>query len=286
MRGRLRLRDLEGVLMCEFMALCFARPISADFSIREFARRGEENADGWGLAWYPDRSVAVVKEPIPWQASKYTGFLETYHGLLSAIYIAHVRHKTVGGALTHADTHPFVRELDGREYCFAHNGTVTGFAEHLPLGRYRPVGDTDSEHLFCHLLEEVARRDGRLTGEAGWRWLYEKLSAMNRLGKVNCLLSDGERLFCYHDAAGHKGLALRKVRVRGHETRRFEDEEVRIDLGGESSDHGFVVATQPLSRSGWHRFGLGELIVLEGGVVRFSSHRSPSAPEFAPRPAG
>src|SRR5438874_5416469 len=105
--------------MCEFMALCFARPISADFSIREFAARGEENADGWGLAWYPDRSVALIKEPVKWRASRYTGFLETYPDLQAQLYLAHVRHKTAGGLPTHADTHPFVREWAGREYCFA-----------------------------------------------------------------------------------------------------------------------------------------------------------------------
>jgi len=37
--------------MCELMAMCFEAPVSADFSIREFAARGEENADGWGLGW-------------------------------------------------------------------------------------------------------------------------------------------------------------------------------------------------------------------------------------------
>jgi predicted glutamine amidotransferase len=264
--------------MCELMGLCFAAPVSADFSIREFARRSEENADGWGLAWYPDPALAVVKEPVGWQTSKYTGFLETYHNLLSAVYVAHVRHKTVGGPPTHADTHPFVRELGGREYCFAHNGTLAGFRERLPLGRYRPVGGTDSEHLFCHLLEEIAQREDHLGGEAAWRWLHGKLAALNGMGKLNCLFSDGRRLFCYHDAAGWKGLTLREVRVRDHQTRRFEDEDLRIDLEGQSFNHGLVVATHPLSPTGWRPFQHGELIVLEGGAVRFSSHRGPPAP--------
>src|SRR6478672_143927 len=123
--------------MCEVMGLCFARPLAAHISIREFRSRGNENADGWGLAWYPDHSLAVVKEPICWQASQYTDFLETYHRLRSPIYVAHVRHKTVGGEPTHADTHPFARELNGRDYCFAHNGTLHGFAD-WPLGRFRP----------------------------------------------------------------------------------------------------------------------------------------------------
>ena len=89
--------------MCELLGLSFARPIPADFSIRPFALRATDNADGWGLAWYPDRSVALLKEPLKWQASQITTFLETYSGLLARIYIAHVRHKTTGGEATHAE---------------------------------------------------------------------------------------------------------------------------------------------------------------------------------------
>lgn len=260
--------------MCELMGLCFAEPVSADFSIREFARRDHENADGWGLAWYPDRAAAVVKEPVRWQDSTYTGFLETYHGLRSSVYLAHVRHKTVGGPPTHADTHPFVRELGGRDYCFAHNGTLHQFRERLPLGRYyRPVGTTDSEHLFCHLLELLARRGEDLAIPDAFRWLHGTLAEVNRLGKLNCLLSDGRRLFCYFDAAGHKGLALRKVRVHAGAKRHLEDEELQVDLAGKGANHGYVVATHPLSPTGWHRFHPGELIVLAEGEVRFSSHR-------------
>lgn len=70
--------------MCELMGLSFARPISADFSIHEFALRSEENADGWGLAWFPDRSVAVIKEPLAWHESKFTRFLESYDRLIAA----------------------------------------------------------------------------------------------------------------------------------------------------------------------------------------------------------
>src|ERR1700722_17188201 len=102
--------------MCELMAMSFEAPISADFSLKEFAARGEENPDGWGLAWYPDRSLAIVKEPLKWASSRYARFLETYPPLLSRTYMAHVRHKTVGDEPTHADTHPFAREMGGRDY--------------------------------------------------------------------------------------------------------------------------------------------------------------------------
>lgn len=265
--------------MCELMGMSFARPVSADFSIREFALRGQENADGWGLAWYPDRSVAVVKEPVEWRASQYTGFLETYPQLQAHLYIAHVRHKTTGGAPTHSDTHPFWRELAGTAYCFAHNGTIERHTA-LPLGRFRPLGNTDSEHVFCHLLAEVGERPQRLEQEADWRWLQDLLARLNQQGKLNCLLADGRRLFCYHDANGYKGLTFRRVVLRDNAPRSFGDQTLQIDLEGEGINAGLVVATQPLSRSGWHRFQPGELLVLEEGRVRYSSHRDPQALVF------
>src|SRR4051794_23895276 len=112
--------------MCELMGVCFERPVPAAFSVREFALRGEHNADGWGLAWYPDQSLAIIKEPIKWGESMHSRFLESYRYVESRIFIAHVRHRTTGGEPTHADTHPFRRELGGREYCCAHNGTLLG----------------------------------------------------------------------------------------------------------------------------------------------------------------
>lgn len=270
--------------MCELMGLSFTRPISADFSIRQFAARSAENADGWGLAWYPDRAVAIVKEPVRWGQTPYTSFLETYAGLRSSLYIAHVRRQTVGGEPTYADTHPFVRELNGREYCFAHNGTLRGRIWDLPLGRFRPVGRTDSERAFCYLLEAMARRQEPLTTEDDWNWLSTELVRLNELGQLNCLFSDGRRLFCYHDLGGYKGLTLRRIPLRDGDTRQFEDGQWKVDLAEDTVKPGFVVATNPLSPSGWNAFSPGELIVLEAGIVSFSSHRSRSDALFLPVP--
>jgi predicted glutamine amidotransferase len=268
--------------MCELMAMSFEAAVSADFSLREFAPRGEENPDGWGLGWYPDRSLALVKEPLKWASSRLAGFLAADAGLSSPIYLAHVRHKTMGGQPTHADTHPFHRERAGRDYCFAHNGTIDGPAWDLPLGRHRPLGETDSERYFCHLLAELDRRKSHLDDPADWRWLHEALASANRFGKLNVLLSDGVRLFVYHDVNGWKGLNFKKIRLHEGQPRHFGDATLAIDLEGEPANHGFVVATCPLSPTGWHPFRLGELIVFEAGEIRFSSHRERGSDEFAP----
>lgn len=167
----------------------------------------------------------------------------------------------------------FARELAGLEYCFAHNGTLERFQE-LPLRRFRPVGSTDSEHLFCHLMDELAIRDSHLASEANWQWLHGKFTTINRMGRLNCLLSDGQRLLCYRDATGWKGLAIRKVNLSDHQVRSFEDPTLRVELEGQSVNRGYVLATRPLSSTGWHNLQPGELMVLEGGMIQFSSHRS------------
>jgi glutamine amidotransferase len=262
--------------MCELMGLSFARPVSADFSFRAFAQRGEENADGWGLAWYPDRSAVIVKEPSKWAASSFAGFLESYPHLRSTFYIAHVRHKTTGGPPTYADTHPFLRELQGRDYVFAHNGTLEGPIWDLPARRFRPIGTTDSERACCLLLDRIADRGGTLEPGDSWPWLYEQLVAMNQWGKLNVLMSDGRHLFAYHDLNGYKGLAYRPLALSPRHPRHLEDADVSIDLvdhEGDAFDRGHVVASRPLGGSGWRPFAHGELIVFGNGRVEFSSTR-------------
>ena len=278
--------------MCELMALSFAEPVSADFSLCEFAARGEENPDGWGLAWYPDggQAVALVKEPVRWLSSPTAGFLSNSPTLASRIYLAHVRHKTVGDAPNQADTHPFTREVGGRDFAFAHNGTLLGAAWDLPLGRFTPVGDTDSERFGCYLLGEIERRtipgSAPLATLADWDWLHGQLATANPFGKLNFLLSDGERLFVYHDQNAWKGLNFRRVYLPPGRERHFEDDDLAVGLttpeGTAEVNAGFTIATCPLSRTGWHSFRVGELIVFDRGTVVYSSHRPATSPEFLP----
>lgn len=262
--------------MCELLGLSFAMPVSADVSVQAFAEGDVENADGWGLAWYEDNSLAMVKEAVRWRASKFSSFLQSYEHTRSKLFIGHVRHATTGGAPARADTHPFSRELLGMSYCFAHNGTVRPAFQELALGRYRPIGKTDSEHIFCFLLDQIEARGGIIDDADDWRWLHGQLSRINDMGKFNCLMCDGQRLFCYRDRQWAKGLTMGSMRLRPQETRKLEDPNVKVNLAGGVENHGFIVATRPLNDGAWHPLRQGELLVLEDGVIRFSSERQTS----------
>jgi glutamine amidotransferase len=287
--------------MCELMGMSFAKPVVANVSIQAFSERSIDNADGWGLAWYPDRSLAMIKQPTRWSV-QHNQLLEHYPGLLSATYVGHVRQRTVGSTPTRADTHPFSRELNGREYCFAHNGTLTGDFWHRPLGRFRPIGHTDSEFVFClllaelenfgHLADELDNHDGepsRVSGRVNgngtqpgrlrnsarrakttWQWLHQYLLRLNDYGKLNCILTDGEAMLVYRDKNGWKNLTYRSIFLHEDSQHHFSDATVAVNLEATPVNHGVIVATNPLSVEGWEQFLPGELKVLQAGAIVFT----------------
>lgn len=144
--------------MCELLALSSSRPVNLTFSLETLAARGGaagSSHDGWGVAFYQDTDVALFREPAAAADSPLVRFLET-EGPATHLAISHIRHATQGGVCL-ANTQPFVRELGGRAHVFAHNGDLAGIfrCDALALGSHRPVGQTDSEHAFCALLERL-----------------------------------------------------------------------------------------------------------------------------------
>lgn len=258
--------------MCELLGLSFNQPVRPSLSFRAFRHRGRNNPHGWGIAYYPDESVQVIKEPIEAGRSQLSEFIKNYPKIKSKIIIAHVRY-TSGTSITHKNTHPFQRELNGKEFVFAHNGTLDNYKD-LKTGRFKPVGETDSEYAFCHILNSMEEqninvKDWRIED---FKWLHTKLKEINNYGRFNCLFSDGEYLFCYYDKDGYNGLCFVQ-RIAPFTTVRLVDEDFEINLAEEKehTQKGFIVATRRLTDERWENFSPGELIVFRDGDMVFSS---------------
>ena len=52
-----------GLNMCELLGLSFNLAVNPSLSFRGFKFRGQENPDGWGIAYYPDEASQLFKEP-------------------------------------------------------------------------------------------------------------------------------------------------------------------------------------------------------------------------------
>lgn len=258
--------------MCELLGMSFNQPVLPSLSFRGFTRRGEYNPDGWGLAYYPDKSVQVIKEELSSAYSSLSLFLKDYVELKSQIFLSHVRYSSSGG-ISYKNTHPFQRELFGQEYVFAHNGTLKDYGRlHTTQNSFAPVGETDSEYAFCFLLNLIERENIRSWEIDGFKWLHTQLKEINQIGHFNCLLSNGELLFCYHDRGDYKGLCFVQ-REAPFPVVRLQDEDYEINLREEKkrSQRGVVVATNPLTNEEWKHIAPGELLVIKKGKVLYSS---------------
>lgn len=141
--------------MCELFGFSANKPVSIGFTWRGFISRGRVHRDGWGVVFYPDgRSAYLVMELRPSVYSSMASFLRAKDVVRSRIVISHVRWASKG-EVAYRNTHPFVRELFGKEWSFAHNGTLNS----LPRPKfYEPVGETDSERAFCIIMEDRPMR--------------------------------------------------------------------------------------------------------------------------------
>ena len=259
--------------MCELLGMSFNLPVRPSISFRGFRYRGESNPHGWGIAFYQDESAQVVKEPVKVGKSSLSKFLQDYQEVKSKIFIAHVRYTSVGSK-SHKNTHPFYRELNGKEYVFAHNGTLRNY-EGLELRRFKPIGETDSEYVFCYLLSCIQKQGINRWKSEYFEWLATKLKEINEYGTFNCIFSDGTLLFCYYDKNGYNGLCF-VHRKPPYGQVMLLDEDWRINLAEEKRPEqtGYIIATRRLTNESWRNFKFGELIVFRNGKMIYSNKRN------------
>lgn len=233
--------------MCELLGMECNVLTDITFSFSGLTARGGRrgpHAHGWGLALYDGNVAHVFREPAPACASPLASFVRE-HPIKTLLAIAHVRRKT-RGKVSLANTHPFVRELWGRTFVFAHNGTVKQIEE-LALGGFRPMGQTDSEHAFCALLS--ALQHDFPGGPASRDELAAAVAAhagrIGRLGTFNMLLGDGDQLFARCSTRLHH--LIRKAPFR---RATLADDDVSVDFAELTTprDRVAVVATSPLTR--------------------------------------
>jgi glutamine amidotransferase len=244
-------------------------PTDIVFSFTGFALRGGKtgpHADGWGLALYEGRFARSFLEPQPCFTSPLAEYLRK-NPIKTLLAIAHVRQKTRGSSAIQ-NTHPFNRVLWGRHWVFAHNGTLPHVRSRR-LRAERPIGETDSEHAFCWMLEQL--RAAFPTGYPRkrsllWRTIAELGGELGDEGKFNFLLADGRHLYA---RCGTKLCHIVRQAPFGRATLR--DAELQIDFREVTTarDRVAVVATEPLTRDeAWEQGQPGTLWVFDQGALR------------------
>jgi predicted glutamine amidotransferase len=149
--------------MCQLLGMNCNTPTDITFSFTGFAQRGgktDHHADGWGVAFFEGDGLSGGKGLRHFvdhasAATSPVAELISRYPIKSQNVIAHIR-KATQGVVALENCHPFVRELWGRYWVFAHNGDLKDFTPRLH-GSFKPVGSTDSERAFAYIMQELAK---------------------------------------------------------------------------------------------------------------------------------
>jgi glutamine amidotransferase len=249
--------------MCQLLGMNANTPTDVMFSFTGLATRAHEHKDGFGIAFFEGRGLRLFVDHVSARVSPVAELVKNYP-IKSDNVVAHIRKATQGrNALE--NTHPFMRELWGRYWVFAHNGDLKDFNPRLHAA-FRPVGQTDSERAFCWLMQELAKSHAGVPSiEETSLTLTELLATLNAYGSFNMLLTNGLALWAHGST---RLFSLERRHPFTHAT--LADEDLSVDFAAITSpdDRVAVIATEPLTANEpWVPFTPGELRVFVDGAA-------------------
>lgn len=251
--------------MCQLLGMNCATPTDVTFSFRGFSQRAgitSDHCDGFGIGFFEDKACRLFVDNQSAVDSPIAELVRNYP-IKSRNVISHIR-KATQGKINLENSHPFCRELWGRQWLFAHNGDLLNFDPNLS-GRFTPIGNTDSERAFCFLLDQMVSKFGY--HEPKLNQIFDLLTEISpkiaEHGTFNFCLSNGQALFSYAITKLHW-----LVREYPFQHAQLIDLDVEIDFSQVTTpeDRVAVITTEPLTQNEkWTAFEAGEMILFQSG---------------------
>lgn len=278
--------------MPNLLAISFEGSLAPSFDLRCLHRGASKLPDGWGLGYYPggEPSASVLKEPSPASGSIRSELVKAWDHLESSVFVLHIRRAT-WGAISDANTQPFVRTFAGRDYLFGHSGSLKDRlslpSEASPA--FEPVGSTDTELVLCHLLSKLANEKRRSLSEIDPDTLLTFFDELAEHGGMTSVLTDGRTLVVYADKKRDGALHLAHV-VPPYERVVIGDSDLGVDLfrRGTKTRKGVLVSSEPLDpepgvKLAWEAIEPGRLLVIcEGAIVAAAGPRADTGKKSVP----
>lgn len=241
--------------MCELFGVTSFNSIPVRELLTTFFSHADRNPDGWGIAFFYEKEVLLEKQEISALKSGYLkARLPMYTGAKEMI--AHIRLATKGH-IEYENTHPFIcRDNTGRNWTFAHNGTIFENAE-VDRMFYEQKGQTDSERILLYIIKRMNMRYPETKSAAfRFRLLEEIVKEITPENKVNLLLYDGEIMYVHSN--------------------------YRNSLYMKQGDSSFVFSTKPLDSERWEPVPLNTLLGFSAGSLLYTGQKHPN--EFFDKP--
>lgn len=261
--------------MCQLLGMNCNTPTDIVFSFEGFRLRGgltDSHADGFGIAFFEGHGVRLLQDDKPCAHSPVADLVQKYQ-IKSENVIAHIR-KATQGQVHLVNTHPFVREIWGEYWVFAHNGNLQKF--NINSGEFfNPVGTTDSEAAFCYLLEQLRQRFRyKPEDKELFAVITEITHELRQYGLFNYMLSNGDWLIAHAST-----LLFYIIRQAPFGEAALVDEDVSIDFSAVTTpfDRVAVITTLPLTcNEKWEQLAVNELIMFRQGEIVMRDCKQPA----------
>jgi transglutaminase-like putative cysteine protease/predicted glutamine amidotransferase len=253
---------------CEVSPSIIIKPYKLDPSQKEFVY-------GWGYGWYPgnEDAATIIKDATAARDSHIIKAMAEWQRFYSTLFICHIR----GAAknIVQKNIQPFSRSFAGSDWIMLHNGDLENYDKAFPLGNdplFEPIGTTDSEYIFCWLMQKISQEKIRGLGELDKQQLHQWFLNFNDYGTGNFMLSDGKYLVVYHDKKAFNQLYWCR-RTPPYEQTVMESSDVIIDLSGDIANKAtmMVFANEPLTNEKWEPMKPGEMLVVRRGWITWDS---------------
>ena len=278
--------------MCQLLGMNANTPTDIGFSFTGFHNRGgktDHHSDGFGIAFFEpsacetsdqaptlnrSRGLRVFHDDKPSFRSPVAELVKNYP-IKALNVVAHIR-KATQGTNCLASTHPFVREVWGEQWVFAHNGQMNeGFIKRCQRlqdngnSEYcRPVGTTDSETAFCYLINRLkSTYKQRPSDQELFKFLTTQCRYLAANGLFNCLLSNGDWQLAYANS-----LLFYLTRKAPFGEAKLADDDLSINFSDVTTDKDKVsiIVTVPLTENeAWQQLAVNECLVFRDGDIVF-----------------
>ena len=250
--------------MCQLLGMNCNTPTDIVFSFEGFRRRAgltDCHSDGFGIAFFEGRGVRIFRDNRPASLSPIADCVKQYK-IKSLNVIAHIR-KATQGAVNIENTHPFIREMWGENWVFAHNGNLQDLPN-MSESFCQPIGSTDSEAAFCYMAEFLKSRFKKKPTEMQiFQAIQEVSKELAAHGTFNFILSNGEWMIAHCSTNLH--YLVRKAPVgKAH---RIDDDGV-IDFNdyAKDGDKVTIITTFPLTKDEpWTKMENGGFVFFKEG---------------------
>ena len=254
--------------MCELLGMSANVPTDIVFSFTGLVERGGvtgPHSDGWGITFYDGKGCRSFRDPLPSCQSEVAKLVKNYP-IKSQAVISHIRQANRGG-VSLENTHPFGRELWGKNWTYAHNGQLSDYEDKITSERFLPIGQSDSELAFCWLLDQMAKQFPSQPEDSKqlFEFLNQQCDYLRSFGVFNMLLSDGEFVFAY--CTNNLCWITRRAPFG---KAKLIDTDMVIDFQKETTPYDVVtvIATKPLTNDeAWQKMGCGGMVMFRHGEL-------------------